>query len=79
SVFVIALGWLDFFTLVSSGEASKVSTYTFLIPIISITASSLFLKEPITMNLLVGLLLVIFSIIFVSIKPKTSKPLLVSK
>ncbi|MEJ9314664.1 DMT family transporter [Priestia megaterium] len=79
SVFVIALGWLDFFTLVSSGEASKVSTYTFLIPIISITASSLFLKEPITMNLLVGLLLVIFSIILVSIKPKTSKPLLVSK
>ncbi|WP_427127680.1 DMT family transporter (plasmid) [Priestia megaterium] len=79
SVFVIALGWLDFFTLVSSGEASKVSTYTFLIPIISITASSLFLKEPITVNLLVGLILVIFSIMLVSIKPKTEKPTLLSK
>jgi drug/metabolite transporter (DMT)-like permease len=70
SIFVIALGWLVFFVLVSSGEASKVSTYTFLIPVISIGASSLFLHEPLTINLLVGLILVVVSIALVSIKPR---------
>ncbi|MFC7392736.1 DMT family transporter [Scopulibacillus cellulosilyticus] len=74
SIFVIALGWLDFFTLVSSGEASKVSTYTFLIPVVSILGSSLFLHEAITINLLAGLFLVVISIALVNIKTKKEMP-----
>ncbi|RPK14777.1 DMT family transporter [Priestia endophytica] len=70
SIFVIALGWLDFFTLVSSGEASKVATYTFLIPVISILGSSLFLHEPVTLNLFIGIILVVVSIALVNIKSK---------
>lgn len=70
SIFVIALGWLDFFTLVSSGEASKVSTYTFLIPVISILGSSLFLHEAVTLNLFVGIILVVLSIALVNMKLK---------
>ncbi|MCM3568677.1 DMT family transporter [Neobacillus mesonae] len=70
SIFVIALGWLDFFTLISSGDASKVSTYTFLIPIISILGSSLFLHEKVTISLFAGIILVVLSIVLVSVKPK---------
>ncbi|OIK08883.1 DMT family transporter [Bacillus sp. MUM 13] len=71
SVFVIAFGWLAFFTLVGSGEASKVGSYTFLIPLIAIFCSSFLLHETITLNLLAGLCLIIISICFVNIKFKS--------
>jgi drug/metabolite transporter (DMT)-like permease len=70
SIFVIALGWLAFFTLVGSGEASKVGSYTFLIPLIAIICSAFILHESITLNLLAGLLLIVISICFVNIKFK---------
>ncbi|MDL5610649.1 DMT family transporter [Bacillus halotolerans] len=73
SVFVIALGWLVFFTLVGSGEASKVASYTFLIPLISIVASSIFLHEPLTVSLLAGLVLIVTSICLVNTKSKAQK------
>lgn len=73
SVFVIALGWLVFFTLVGSGEASKVASYTFLIPLISIVASSIFLHEPLTLSLLAGLMLIVTSICLVNTKSKAQK------
>ncbi|CAH0272299.1 hypothetical protein SRABI84_03672 [Peribacillus simplex] len=71
SFFVIAFGWLAFFTLVNSGDASKVGSFTFLIPLISILFSSFLLQENITLNLLVGLLLILISILFVNIKLKS--------
>ncbi|MFC9777068.1 DMT family transporter [Paenibacillus chitinolyticus] len=71
SVFVIALGWLAFFTLVGSGEASKVASFTFLIPLISITASAIFMNEAITINLLAGLMLIVVSIVLVNVPPRS--------
>ena len=71
SIFVIAFGWLAFFTLVGSGEASKVGSFTFLIPLIAILCSSFMLHEKITLNLLVGLLFILISILFVNIKLKS--------
>ncbi|RFU70567.1 DMT family transporter [Peribacillus saganii] len=71
STFVIAFGWLAFFTLVGSGEASKVGSFTFLIPLIAILFSSILLKEAITLNLIVGLIFIVISILFVNIKLKT--------
>ncbi|WP_233711052.1 EamA family transporter [Lederbergia citrisecunda] len=62
--------WLVFFTLVSSGEASKVSTYTFFIPVIAILGSSLFLHEAVTINLIVGMIIVVLNIALVNLKPK---------
>jgi drug/metabolite transporter (DMT)-like permease len=70
SIFVIAFGWLVFFILVGSGEASKVGSYTFLIPVISIISSSFILHESITLKLIVGLIFVVFSICFVNIRLK---------
>jgi len=70
SIFVIALGWLVFFKLVGSGEASKVGSFTFLIPLISICCSVLFLGEKITLTLVAGLILILLSIVLVNSKPK---------
>lgn len=38
SIFVIAIGWIIFYKLMDSGEASKVASFTFLIPLIAILA-----------------------------------------
>ena len=73
SIFVIAFGWLAFFTLVGSGEASKVGSYTFLIPLIAIIVSSLLLHESITLNLIAGLIFILLSIFLVNMPVKTKK------
>jgi drug/metabolite transporter (DMT)-like permease len=70
AVFVIAAGWLVFFNLIGSGEASKVASFTFLIPFIALVTSTIFLNEPFTMSLLAGLVLIVASIYFVNRKPK---------
>ncbi|MBM7591735.1 drug/metabolite transporter (DMT)-like permease [Brevibacillus fulvus] len=70
SIFVIALGWLVFFFLVGSGEAGKVASYTFLIPLIAILCSVLFMHEQITVNLIAGLVLVVISILLVNANPQ---------
>ncbi|MBY9077836.1 DMT family transporter [Paenibacillus sp. HN-1] len=73
AVFVIALGWLVYFKLINEGEASKVGSYTFLIPLVSIGSSVLFLNEQITLNLVAGLMLVVISIMLVNVRPRTDR------
>ncbi|QAY65925.1 DMT family transporter [Paenibacillus protaetiae] len=73
SVFVIALGWLVYFKLIGSGEAAVVGSFTFLIPVVSITCSVLFMNEHVTANLLAGLVLIVFSIVLVNYKQKQRK------
>ncbi|MBT2291307.1 DMT family transporter [Paenibacillus albidus] len=68
AVFVIALGWLVYFKLINEGEAGKVGSFTFLIPLISIGTSVVWLKEQITLNLVLGMLLIVTSIILVNVK-----------
>ncbi|WP_342414962.1 DMT family transporter [Paenibacillus sp. FSL R10-2782] len=62
----ISLSWLLYFTLVNSGDASKVASYTFLVPVISVFVSSLLLREAITAFLLIGLVLIGLSIYLVN-------------
>jgi drug/metabolite transporter (DMT)-like permease len=69
SIFVIAMGWWAFFTLIGSGEASKVASYTFLIPLIAIIIGTIFLHEPFTLYLLIGIVFIIVSIYFVNRQP----------
>lgn len=73
SVFVIALGWLAFFRLIASGEASRVGSFTFLIPLVSLAISAVFLKEPVTLRLAAGLLLVLCSILLVNAKVRAKR------
>lgn len=68
ALFVIAMGWLVYFKLISAGDVSKVGSYTFLIPLISILCSVFFLNERININLIIGFVLVISSIVLVNRK-----------
>jgi len=66
----MAAGQVIYFKLMNEGEASKVGSYTFLVPIISVVVSAIFLDEVITKNLLFGMLLVGASIYLVNSKEK---------
>ncbi|MFC5447743.1 DMT family transporter [Paenibacillus aestuarii] len=72
SIFVIAIGWLVFYKLIDSGEASKVASYTFLIPLVAILTGTLFFHEPFSLSLLEGLILILMSIVLVNRKPSRS-------
>lgn len=62
----IPMAFIIYFKLVNSGEASKVASYTFLVPLIAVLFGTLFLGEPFTLSLLVGLILIVSSIYFVN-------------
>jgi drug/metabolite transporter (DMT)-like permease len=66
----ISASWVVYFTLVNSGDASKVASYTFLVPLISVLCGTLFLHEPFSVFLLLGLVLIAVSIYLVNRKPK---------
>jgi drug/metabolite transporter (DMT)-like permease len=66
SIFVIAIGWLVFYKLMDSGEAGRVASFTFLIPLLAILIGTVFLDEPFTLSLLAGLLLILLSIYLVN-------------
>ncbi|GIQ63096.1 putative transporter YvbV [Paenibacillus cisolokensis] len=62
----VPTAWVIYFILVRSGEASKVATSTFLTPLISVIASTLFLHEPFHALLLVGIVMIVLSIYLVN-------------
>lgn len=66
----MAIAQVIYFKLMNEGEASKVGAYTFLVPILSVIVSSIFLKESITLNLFFGMILVGFSIYLVNVERK---------
>jgi drug/metabolite transporter (DMT)-like permease len=68
----IAAAWVVYFQLVKSGEASKVASYTFLVPLIAVFIGTVFLHEPFTVYLIIGLILVVTSIYLVNQAPKKS-------
>ncbi len=73
SVFVFALGWLVYFELIFAGEASKVASYTFLIPAVAIGIGTIFMNEPFTISLMFGLVLILISIFCVNFTRRTEK------
>ncbi|HJV47200.1 MAG TPA: DMT family transporter [Bacillota bacterium] len=70
SILGISAAWVVFFKLVYSGDASKVASFTFLVPLIAVSISTLYLNEPFTISLFVGLILIVTSIYLVNRKPK---------
>ncbi len=76
STLVIPMAFIIYFKLVNSGGASKVSSYTFLVPLIAVLFGTLFLGEPFTLSLLVGLIFIFIIIYFfyllshIYLKPK---------
>ncbi|MCC2686212.1 MAG: rane protein [Paenibacillaceae bacterium] len=62
SLLGVPTAWVIFFLLVRSGEVSKVSACTFLVPLIAVSSSTVFLHEPFSMLLMVGLVCISVSI-----------------
>nr|WP_232337132.1 DMT family transporter [Lysinibacillus timonensis] len=56
-----------YYKLMNEGEASKVGAFTFLVPIISVLVSAIFLGEAITFKLFIGMILVGLSIYLVNV------------
>ncbi|MEK4497092.1 DMT family transporter [Ureibacillus sp. FSL W8-0352] len=71
----MAAGQVIYFKLMNEGEASKVGSYTFLVPIISVVVSAIFLNEAITKNLFIGMILVGSSIYLVNKQIEKTKTL----
>jgi drug/metabolite transporter (DMT)-like permease len=55
-----------YFKLMSAGESSKVGSFTFLVPLIAVGMGTLFLNEPFTISLFVGMMLILFSIYLIN-------------
>ncbi|GIP35203.1 DMT family transporter [Paenibacillus sp. J2TS4] len=66
AVLGVSTAWVIYFVLVRSGETSKVAASTFLVPLISVMASTLFLREPFHALLLLGLVMIMLSIYLVN-------------
>ncbi|MGE6226790.1 DMT family transporter [Paenibacillus chitinolyticus] len=71
AIFCTALTWLVFFLLVRSGEAGKIGSFNFLVPLIAIVISVLFLGETVTPKMVVGLILIIIGVALVNLKLKS--------
>ncbi|MGA9175194.1 MAG: DMT family transporter [Thermoactinomyces sp.] len=66
----IGAAWVVYFELVRSGEASRVTSYTFFVPLLSVLFGAIFLDEPLSFHLLLGLVFIILSIYLVNRKQK---------
>ncbi|WAH35874.1 DMT family transporter [Alicyclobacillus dauci] len=68
--FGIALSWMIWFYLVKSGDASRVAAITFLVPLIAVVTSVLFLHEAVSVWLVFGLILIILGIYLTNTQKK---------
>jgi drug/metabolite transporter (DMT)-like permease len=74
SVFGVAVSWMLYFFLVNAGDLQKISSFLFLVPVVSVTLGALLLHEPLTGYLLVGLMLIAFSLYCINRMPKLKDP-----
>lgn len=66
----IPVAYIIYYSLIRAGEASRVAVFTFLVPVISVFISTVFVGETMTHTLWIGLLLVVLSICFVNYRKK---------
>jgi drug/metabolite transporter (DMT)-like permease len=69
----ISLAWVIWFALVRAGEASKVASYIFVVPLTAVLIGVLFLDEPLGYTLLIGAAFVVSGIYLVNREPRSKK------
>lgn len=62
----LPLTYLIYYKLIREGEAGKVAASTFLVPIVAVLLGVLFLGEPLTLMMAIGILLVVISVFTVN-------------
>lgn len=68
AIFGVAIAFVLYNRLMSKGEAGKVSSFTFLVPLIAVLLGTIFLDEPFTISLFIGMALIILSIYLINKK-----------
>jgi drug/metabolite transporter (DMT)-like permease len=69
----ISLAWVIWFALVRAGEASRVASYIFAVPLTAVLIGVVFLDEPLGYSLLVGVAFVVGGIYLVNREPRSVK------
>jgi O-acetylserine/cysteine efflux transporter len=69
----ISLAWVIWFALVRAGEASRVASYIFVVPLTAVLIGVLFLDEPLGYTLLIGAAFVVSGIYLVNREPRSEK------
>ena len=69
----ISLAWVIWFALVRAGEASRVASYIFVVPLTAVLIGVLFLEEPLGYTLLIGAAFVVSGIYLVNREPRSKK------
>lgn len=69
AIFGVSFSFVLYFRLIGKGEAGKVSSFTFLVPLIAVLLGTIFLNEPFTLSLLVGMFMILLSIYLIN-KPR---------
>jgi drug/metabolite transporter (DMT)-like permease len=69
----ISLAWVIWFALVRAGEASRVASYIFTVPLTAVLIGVVFLDEPLGYTLLVGAAFVVGGIYLVNREPRGKK------
>lgn len=70
ATFGVPIAFVIYFYLMNNGEASKVAAFTFLVPLVAVLTGTVFLDEPVTNTLVIGLVLIILSIYLVNRRPR---------
>ncbi len=69
----LALAWAIWFALVRAGEASRVSSYIFAVPLTAVVIGFIFLGEPLGYPLVVGAAFVVLGIYLVNREPQSKQ------
>ena len=75
----IAISWILYVMLVKTGDASVVATFTFLVPMLAVVIGTVFLNEPFTKLLFLGIVLIVASIFLVNKKQQLEKQTVVQE
>lgn len=67
------IAWLLFLALVRAGEASRVASFIFVVPLVAVAIGAIFLDESLGPRLLAGAVLVVFGIYLVNRTPGRRK------
>jgi drug/metabolite transporter (DMT)-like permease len=70
ATFGVPIAFVIYFHLMNNGEASKVAAFTFLVPLIAVLTGTVFMDEPVTITLVIGLALIVLSIYLVNRRPR---------
>lgn len=73
SVFGVSVSWVMWLKLVHAGEVSRVSSYIFTVPLLSVVIGTLLLHESFSLFLFLGLLFIVVGI-YLANRPQRTKP-----